>query len=120
MLEVRALQLGEPPLPVFQSAQASGAIAPPSAPPATTAKQMRGDDGSGCGRSARRDGPDKVARIGVVELEARALVQHVGVNPVRPQERNPLLALRALALQPRQFGGQRDDLLIEFLTRVQP
>ena len=62
-------------------------------------------------KSVRFDDPDQVARIGVVELEARALVQHVGVDPVRPQQRNPLLALRALPFQPRQFRRQRDDLL---------
>src|SRR2546430_7226164 len=70
--------------------------------------------------SVRIDRSNQVARIGVVELVARALVQHVRVDAVGSQQRDTLLALRALALQPRQFGCQRDDLLIELLPRVQP
>ena len=36
--------------------------------------------------SVRLVDPDQVARIGVVELEARALVQHVGIDPVGAQQ----------------------------------
>ncbi len=59
-------------------------------------------------------------RIDVVELIARALVEHVGIDPVGPQQRDPLFALGALLLQPRQLRGQRDDLLVEFLRAFRP
>ena len=63
--------------------------------------------------------PDQIVGIDVVELIARALVEHIRIDPVGPQQRDPLLALGALALQPRQLGGQGDDLLVELLLRVQ-
>src|SRR3977135_866988 len=68
----------------------------------------------------RIDGPNQIARIGVIELEARTLVEHVRVDPVGPKQRNPLLALGALPFQPRPLRRQRDDFLIEFLPRIQP
>jgi hypothetical protein len=51
-------------------------------------------------------------RIGVVELIARALVEHVGIDPVRPEQRDTLLAFGAFFFQARQFLSQRYDLLI--------
>jgi hypothetical protein len=30
--------------------------------------------------------PNQVLRIGIVELVARALIQHVGINPVGPEQ----------------------------------
>ena len=64
--------------------------------------------------------PNQIVRIGVVELIACALVEHVRVDPVGSQQRDTLLALGALPLQPRQFRRQRDDFLIELLPRIQP
>ncbi len=45
----------------------------------------------------RLDDPNQIVRIGIVELKARALVQHVRVDPVGAQQRDPLLAVGALA-----------------------
>src|SRR3954469_9070087 len=70
--------------------------------------------------SVRIDRSNQVARIGIIELVARALVEHVRVDPIGSQQRETLLALPALPLQPHQFGCQRDDLVIELLPRVQP
>jgi hypothetical protein len=70
--------------------------------------------------SVRVGHADQIVRIDVIELIARTLVEQVGVDPVGSQQRDPLLALGPLLLQPRQFGGQRDDLLIELLPRIQP
>jgi hypothetical protein len=61
----------------------------------------------------------EVARMRVVELVARALVEHVGIESTRSQERHALLGLGAFLLQLHQFGGQRDDLLVELLTCVE-
>src|SRR5262249_22324567 len=63
--------------------------------------------------------PHEVMRIHIVELEARALVEHVGVDPVGAEQRDALLALRALLLQPLQLGRQRDDLLVQFLPCIE-
>jgi len=65
------------------------------------------------------DHSHEVMRIGIVELEACALVKHVRVDPVRAQQRDAFFALGPLLLQPRQLGGQGDDLLVEFLPRVE-
>ena len=59
-------------------------------------------------------------RIDVVQLIARALVEHVRIDPVGPQQRDPLFARGPFLLQPRQLGGQRDDLLVEFLLAFSP
>src|SRR5436305_11786260 len=64
-------------------------------------------------------GAHQIAGVGVVELIADTLVQHVGVDAVGSQQRDALLALRAFLLQPRQLGSQRDDFLIELLPGVQ-
>ena len=64
--------------------------------------------------------PNQIVRVGVIELVARALIEQVGVDPVGAQQRDPLFALGALLLQPLQFGGQRDDFLIELLPCIQP
>src|ERR1700755_3060612 len=63
--------------------------------------------------------PHQIMRIDIVELEPRLLVQHVGVDPVGAQQRNALFALGALLLEPRKLRGQRDDLLVELLLRVE-
>src|SRR5260370_5517809 len=71
-------------------------------------------------RSVRIGHSDQVAGIGGIELVARAFIQHVRVDTVGAQQRDALLALGTLPLQPRQFRRQRDDLLVELLPRVQP
>ena len=48
-------------------------------------------------RSVRIDDPHQIARIGIVELKPRALIQHIRVDPVGPQQRDPLFAFGALA-----------------------
>ena len=37
-------------------------------------------------RSVRMDGPNQIVRIDVIELIARTLVEHVGVDPVGSQQ----------------------------------
>src|SRR5215472_12186152 len=74
----------------------------------------------GFGTLAVRIHPDQIVRVGIVKLKPRTLVQHVGIDPVRTQQRHPLLALGALFLQARKLRGERDDLLVEFLPRVEP
>jgi len=58
-------------------------------------------------------------RVGIIELIARALIEHVGIDPVGPQQRHALLSPGTLPLQSRELAGQRNDLLIEFLPRIQ-
>src|SRR4029079_9692165 len=69
--------------------------------------------------SVRRDRPDELARIDVVELEARPLVQHVRVDLRGAQQRDALLAPGTLALELGKLAGQRHDLLVELLAGVE-
>ena len=43
--------------------------------------------------SVRIDVPNQVVRIGIVELIARAFVEHIRIDPVGSQQRDPLLTL---------------------------
>ena len=61
--------------------------------------------------------PDKVTRMHIIELVTRALVQHIGIDPIRTKQRNPLLGRCSLGFETAQFGGQQHDFLIEFLPR---
>src|SRR6266403_1240202 len=64
--------------------------------------------------------PDQVVRIGIVELIARALVKHVRIEAIGAKQRDTMLAVGPLPLQPRELRCQRNDLLVEFEPRVQP
>src|SRR5260370_1284172 len=70
------------------------------------------------GLNARQELDQEI--IALTSELARALVEHIRVDPVGAQQRDALLALGTLPLQPRQFRCQRDDLLVELLPRIQP
>ena len=61
------------------------------------------DANVGIGSLIRIDHANQVMRVGIVELIARPLVEHVRIEPVGSQQGNALLALAAFALQPRQL-----------------
>jgi len=58
--------------------------------------------------------------IDVVELIARTLVEHIGIDPVRLQQRDTVLDVGTVALQARQLRRQGDDFLVELLPRIEP
>jgi hypothetical protein len=86
----------------------------------TAARQKTFSREFSASRPLARVHPNQIVRSGIVELVARSLVMHVGVEPVGSQERDGMLAVGALALEPRQLIGERDDLLVELLARVKP
>ena len=50
---------------------------------------------------------------------ARPLVQHVRIDPVGPQQRHLALPQPLLGLEPFQFGGQFDHLLVDLMLGMQ-
>src|ERR1700730_13649623 len=55
----------------------------------------------------------EVAGIGVIEQQARALVEQVGIDIVGFQQRDPPLPNRALGLDGIELQGQLRDILVE-------
>jgi hypothetical protein len=55
-----------------------------------------------------------------VEHSPGAFIQHVGINALGFQQRNPMLPLGALGLELGQLSAEFGILLIEFLLGEQP
>ena len=73
-------------------------------------------------RDRARDRPEhhgQVVRIGVVEQRARPLVEHVGIDAVRLEERDAALPTLALGLGKFELMRQIGDLMVETLPRLE-
>src|SRR4029078_10483125 len=62
----------------------------------------------------------QVMGMDVVEQRAGALVEHVGINPARFEQRDAALPLGALDLELREFGGEFRHLLVDVLLGLEP
>src|SRR5262249_32795064 len=59
-----------------------------------------------------------LVRVEVVENLSRTLVQHVRIDAVGLEKRDPSFPPRPLRLDPLDLACQVGDLLVEFLARV--
>ncbi len=66
-----------------------------------------------------RDHAHEIARMHIVQLKPRPLIQHIRIDAIGAQQRDPLLGIGAFPLQARKLIGERNDFLVEFDSRRQ-
>src|SRR5262249_16085100 len=71
-------------------------------------------------RSRLLEAQRELAGIGVVEQHPGALVEHVGVDAFRPQQRYAAFPSGTLGFERLELGAEFHDLLIQILSRAQP
>src|SRR5258708_7077661 len=70
-------------------------------------------------KSARLERQRQVARVRVVELRAGALLQKVGIDRIRPQQRDAVFPGFALALEPLELTRELDRLVNQVLLSLE-
>jgi len=62
----------------------------------------------------------QIARVGIADQGAGTFIQHVRIDAVSAQKRNPTLPMRSFGLEPGKLAFHGGKLLLEVLLSPQP